>query len=61
MYVVGREGVSGKVDDPVTYIIVTCNDETYIAASEGAMNQKGLQTTVTFILEVRGINIITST
>ena len=42
MYVVGREGVSGKVDDPVTYIIATCNDETSIAASEGVMHQKGL-------------------
>ena len=56
----GGEVLSGKVDDPVTYIIATCNDETSIAASEGVMHQKGLQTTVTFLLEVRGINMIKS-
>ena len=53
--------MSSKVDDLVTYPIVTCDDETSVAAAERVMHRKGLQATVKFILNVRWVNGITST
>ena len=55
------EGFSDKVDDLVTYIFVTCNDKTYVATSERVTHRKYLQSTVTFPLKIRGVNVITCT
>ena len=53
--------LSGEVDDLVMYLIVTCNDKTYVAVYERMMHQKGLHETTTFILEVRGVNVMMRT
>ena len=55
------EGFYGKVNDLFTYLIVTCDDETSVAAAERVTHRKCLQTTVAFSLEVRGANVITCT
>ena len=55
------EGFSGEVDDLVTYLIVTCNCETSVAAAERMIHQKGQYATVISILEVWVFNVITST
>ena len=44
----------------VVYLVVTCNDETSVAADEYMTHIKGLQETVTFISKFRGVHIITS-
>ena len=51
----------GEVDDLVTYLIVTCNGNISVAASERVSHRKGLQVTITFFLKVRGVNVITRT
>ena len=51
-------GLSGKVDDIVMYLIVTCDDKTSVAIYECVTHQKGLHATVVFLLEVNGVNII---
>ena len=53
--------MSGKVDDLVMYIIMMCNDETAIATAERVTLIKGLQSTITFSLKVRGVNVIACT
>ena len=53
--------MSGYVDDIVTNLIMTYNDNTYVDVAECATHRKGLQETVTFSLGVRGVNVITST
>ena len=60
MYSVRGEVSSGKADDLCTYLIVMFNYETSVAVSERVMHKKGLQETVTFLLKVRGVNVITS-
>ena len=60
-YTARGRGLSGKVDDIVTFIAVKCNDNTSVAAAEGVTQIKGLQTTATFYLKVRGVNFITCT
>ena len=60
-YKVRGEGLYCKVDDLVTYLIVTWDDETSVATAECVMHRKGLQATVKFILNVRWVNGITST
>ena len=52
---------SVEVDDIITYLVVVCNDKTSVVASDIVMHRKGLQSTVTFSLKVRGVNIITRT
>ena len=52
------EGFSGKLDDLVTYVIVTYNDDTYIASDDNVTYIKCLQATVTFSLKFREVNII---
>ena len=52
------EGLSGEVDDLVTYIVVTCDDKTSVAADELATHIKGLQAPVKVYLKVRGVNVI---
>ena len=51
------KGFTGNVDDLVTYLIVTCNDDTYVAADELVKHRKGLQASIKFILEVRGVSV----
>ena len=55
------EGLSGKVDDIVMYLVVTFDYKTYVAVDERVMYIKVLQATVTFILKVGRFNVITST
>ena len=57
-YAVRGEGLSGKVDDIITNLIVVCNSETSAAVTERVMHRKCLQETVAFILKVRGVNVI---
>ena len=61
MYEMRKEGFSEEVGDFVTYTIVVCDDDASIAAAERMKHQTVLHETVTFLLEVRGFNIITST
>ena len=49
------------MDDLVTSLIVTCNYETYIAASESVTHRKGLQSTVILPLKFKGVKVITCT
>ena len=49
------------MDDLVTYPIVTCDEETSVAAAERVMHRKGLQETVKYILNIRWVNGIAST
>ena len=60
-YAVMVEGLSVNVYDFVTYIVVTCDDDTYVAAAERVMNRKCLQATIAFSLKVRGVAVITCT
>ena len=46
--------MSGKVDDLVAYLIVTLYKDTSIDLAHHVMHREGLQSTVTFILKVRG-------
>ena len=61
MYAVRGEGLSGKMDDLVTYIIVTCDDDTYVDAAKRLTHRKGPQATIKFLLKVRRFNVIPST
>ena len=47
------------MDDIVTYLIVTCDDKTFVISDERMTHQKGLHETITFILEVRGLKVVT--
>ena len=38
VYVVRGEGLSYEMDDIFKYIIVTCDDDTYVRASQRVMN-----------------------
>ena len=49
------------MDDLVTYLIVTCNDKTSVKADQRMTYQNGLHATFELILEVSGVNVITST
>ena len=51
----------GEVYDIFVYIMFTCDDEASVSAAECVTHIKGLQATAAFILEVRGVNFITST
>ena len=61
MYVARTEGFYSKVDGLFEYLVVTCNDETFIATAEHLIHIKGLQATVSFSLKVGGVNVITYT
>ena len=54
MYIFKGEGLSGEVDNIVTYLVVTCDEKTSVAAAERVTNLKGLQATVTFSLNDGG-------
>ena len=60
-YTVREEGLYGKLNDLATYLVVTCNDETSVAAAERVMHRKGLQANVTFSLKFRAFNVIMCT
>ena len=45
-YAVRGEGLSGEMDDIFTYIVVTCDDDTYVDAADCVLHNKGLQETV---------------
>ena len=53
--------MSGKLDDIFTYLIVTFNDDTSVAAAECVTHRKFLQATVAFLLKVGGVKVISST
>ena len=53
--------MSVEVDNLVTYLIVICNNKTSSDAAERVMCRKVLQVTITFILNVRGVNVLTIT
>ena len=52
VYVVRVEGMPVKVDDLVTYLVGTYNDDTFIAEAERMIHRKGLQATFVFFFEV---------
>ena len=54
MYAVRVEGLSGKMDDLVMYIIVMYNDKTSFATAEHIMHSKCLHVAITFPLKVGG-------
>ena len=49
------------VNDFVTYLTVTCNDDTAIRAAHCMMHRKRLHTIVTLVLEIRGVHVVTIT
>ena len=55
------EGLSFDVDDLVTYLIVTCDDETSVRTAQCVMHRKDFHATAVFVLEVREVNLVTST
>ena len=61
MYVGRRKVLSSQVNYLVMYRIVTCGDDKSIATAERVMHRKYLQATITFILKVRGLNVIMCT
>ena len=61
MYAVRVEGLSGKLDDIVTYLGVEWDDKTSVSVSERVKYIICLQATVEFYLKGRGFNIITCT
>ena len=60
MYAGSGEGLFLEVDDLIMYLIVTCDNKTSIRAAQCMLHRKGLHSTVAFVLEVRGVNVITS-
>ena len=49
-YVIGGESLFYEVDDIVAYLIVACDDETAVRASQQVTHQKGLHATITLFL-----------
>ena len=49
------------VDDLFKYLIVMYNEKTYIRASECVTHIRGIHSTVTYILWVKGVKVVTST
>ena len=47
-----------EVDDLITSIIVTCDDETVIRAYQHMTQRNNLHTTVVFFLEIGGVNVV---
>ena len=47
--------------DLVTYLIVTCNDDTDVRVAQRVIHRKYLYVTVTFFGDIREVNIVTST
>ena len=61
MYAVRVEGLSGELDDIVTYLGVEWDDKSSVSVSERVKYIIGPQATVAFYLKGRGFNIITCT
>ena len=49
------------VGDLVTYIIVACYYKTSVREPQRVKHSKGWHETVVFVLEFRGVNVVTST
>ena len=60
-YAVSGGGLSCEVDDLVMYLIVTCDDNTSVRADQRMTYQKGLHATAAFLLQVKGVNTVSST
>ena len=54
------EGLSFKVEDLITHIIMTCNDDPSVSADKSVTYGKGLRATIIFLKVQRG-NIVTCT
>ena len=50
-----------EVDDLGMYLIVTCDDKTAVRSAQRVTRRKGLHETVGLVLEIGGVNIVTST
>ena len=48
-----------EVYDIVAYLIMTCDDDLSVRAAHHMTYQKGLHSTIVFVLEVRGVNVVT--
>ena len=59
-YVVRGESFLCNVDDFVTYLVVTSDGESTIREDQSVTQQKGLHTTVVFVLEIGWVNFVTS-
>ena len=59
MYTERVEGFSDEVDDLVTCIILTCNENSLAAAADSVKHRKGLQATITFTLKVGEVDVTT--
>ena len=59
MYVVREKGIFREVEEIVTHFIVTCDDESSLAAPKSVSYIKGLRAAVAFFLKVKGVNIVT--
>ena len=61
MYTVRGESFLCRVDYIVTYLVVTCDDESTIRAAQRVMHRRGFHATVAFVLDIGGVNVVTST
>ena len=58
---IGRvEVLSCKADDLVKYLIVMCNAKIFVRADQRMTHPNVFRATVVFVLEVRGVNFVTS-
>ena len=53
--------MSCKVDELITHLGMACNDNPPVIAVDSVTHGKGVIATITFILEVRGVKIVTCT
>ena len=54
------ESLFFKVDDFVTYLVVTCNGKCAIRETQRVIHGKVLHATVTFVLDIGGVKVVTS-
>ena len=53
-YAVRGKGSPSKVEELITYFVVTCNDEASVAEDKSGTYFEGLITAISFLLKVRG-------
>ena len=61
MYKVRGERLFWEVDYLVTYLVVACDEDTAVRTDQCVTHQKGLNATITLVLDIRGVNIVMST
>ena len=61
MYAVRGEILFCEVDNIVTYLIVAYNYKNSVWAAHRLTHKKGFHATLTFVLEIRGVNVVAST